>query len=335
MRPSTLRELCQKYSKPTPPIPCYDSQTNDPKPRSEITPFDDFSAFVDVYVAACDCLRTEEDVRRLVLEVAQDMKKCNVIYAEVAPSFTFYSQYFGSMENTLRVLADAASNAENDTGVVLNYVVSVERQLGVDNAMELAHLARKGALEMQINGRPAVVGFGLHGPEESHPPEPFREAFEVACGDGKLVSLPHAGEIAPSPGTGAKSVLDAVQILNAKRIAHGVLAKDNEEVLKVLKEKDIVLDMGITSNYLLNVVPSLEEHPIKNFLERGIKCTINSDDPLLFGCDILSEYQMCRDALGMGDDMIAKCTKTAFEYSCAPECLKSKGIKSVDKWLSK
>lgn len=335
MRPGTLRELCQKYSIPIPTIRCWDSQSNKPIPSSNIEPFTDFSEFVDVYVAACSCLRTEEDVHRLVLEVAQDLKKCHVVYAEVAPSFTFYSQYFGSMERTLNVLVDAASIAERETGVLLGFVISVERQLGVEEAMKLAHLANKASKTMKINERDAIVGFGLHGPEEGHPPESFKEAFELACGDDStLVSLPHAGEIAPSPGTGAKSVCDAVHLLNAKRIAHGILAKDDTKTLQLLKEKDIVLDIGITSNYLLNVVKSREDHPIKHFLNQGIKCTINSDDPLLFGCNILSEYQMCRDVLGMDDETIAQCTKTAFQYSCAPEGLKSTWIRDVDEWIS-
>lgn len=333
MRPKTLRDLCNKYDIPVPSIPCYDSN-NKPKPHSETPRFTDFSAFVGVYVAACACLQTEEDVHRLVLEVAQDLKDCHVLYAEIAPSFTFYSQYFGSMENTLRVLVDAASVAEKETGVFINYVVSVERHLEVGEAMKLAHLARKGAESMEINGRPAVVGFGLHGPEEGFCPLLFREVFHVACGDGKLASLPHAGEIAPSSGMGAKSVLDAVQVLNAKRIAHGVLAKDDSEVMQVLKDRGVVLDIGITSNYLLNVVETREDHPIKDFLKAGIPCTINSDDPLLFGCNILSEYQLCRDVLEMDDCTIAQCAKASFQHSCAPEDAKKKGIEGVDKWLS-
>ena len=249
-------------------------------------------------------------------------------------SFTFYSEHFGSLENTLMVLVDAASMAEKDTGVMLSYIVSVERHLWVDAAMHMAHVARKGATDMQINGRPAVVGFGLHCPEESYPPPPFEEVFQVACGDGILASLPHAGEIAPSPGTGAKSVVDAVQLLNAKRIAHGILAKDEPDTIKVLKERNIVLDVGVTSNYLLNVVNTREEHPIKYFLKDGIPCTINSDDPLLFGCNILSEYNMCRDVLGMNDCDIAECAKTSFRASCAPENVVRDGINGVDKWLS-
>lgn len=86
MRPQTLRDLCAKHSVEMPTIPTIGPTTR----------FRDFSAFVDVYVAACAVLRTEEDVRRLVLETAEDLKRCNVAYAEIAPSLTFYSQYFGS-----------------------------------------------------------------------------------------------------------------------------------------------------------------------------------------------------------------------------------------------
>ena len=228
---------------------------------------------------------------------------------------------------------DAAAIAETETGVLISYVLSAERHMGVGAAIELAHLARRGS-GMEIHGRAAVVGFGLHGPEGSYPPMPFREAFEIACGDGRLASLPHAGEIAPSPGAGARSVLDAVSVLGARRVAHGVLAKDDAEAMRALRERDVVLDIGITSNFLLNVVERLEDHPITYFLERGVKCTINSDDPLLFGCNILSEYQTCRDLLGMDDLAIARCARTSFEYSRAPEYLKRKGIDGVDKWLS-
>ncbi|KAL3785111.1 hypothetical protein ACHAW5_009791 [Stephanodiscus triporus] len=335
MRPGTLRDLCSKYSIPAPSTPCYDSRSDVPMPRSSTTSrFADFSAFMNLYLSACSCLRTEEDVRRLVLEVASDLRECHVLYAEVAPSLTFYAQHFGSMESTLRVLVDAAAIAEKETGVLISYVLSVERHLSVEAAIELAHLARRGS-EMHINGRAAVVGFGLHGPEESFPPHAFREAFEIAHGeDGKIASLPHAGEIAPARGMGAKSVVDAVHILGAKRIAHGVLAKDDAEAMRMLREKDVVLDVCITSNFLLNVVETREDHPIKYFLKEGVKCTINSDDPLLFGCNILSEYQLCRDVLGMDDHTIAQCAKTSFIYSCAPEYLKSKGINGVDGWLS-
>ena len=293
----------------------------------------DFSAFVGVYVAACSCLRAPEDVRRLVLEVAEDLRASGCTYAEVAPSLTYYADHFGSAEAALRELVEAARLAEDGTGVVLGYVISAERQLGPGAASDLARLARRGAEDMSVNGRPAVVGFGLHGPEEGHPPGPFRAAFELACGDGLLASVPHAGELPPGPGLGSRSVVDAVEVLGADRIGHGVLAHGDGEAMDALRTKGTVLDVCVTSNYLLNVVDSLEGHPLRGFLDEGVRCTINSDDPLLFGCSVLSEYEVCRDRLGMSDEALARCARTSFEFSRAPAEVRLRGMRGVDHWL--
>jgi len=234
----------------------------------------------------------------------------------------------------LEIIARAASSAEEQTGVGIGLVLSVERHLGTGPALELAHLARRSEKEWKICGRNAVVGFGLHGPEEGFPPALFQEAFDVACGVGGIVSLPHAGEIAPGPGQGPKSVSDAVTLLKAKRIAHGVLGAKDAKVLKLLRDSDVCLDICVTSNYLLNVVSSREDHPLPQFMKEGIKCTINSDDPLLFGCDLMSEFELCRRGLNMDDDMLADCAKASFEYSCAPDSLKLKGLHGIQDWLS-
>jgi adenosine deaminase len=321
MRRTTLVELCNKYEIPIP---------IDTAGRR----FEDFSGFVDVYIAACECIREVSDIKRLFQEVAEDTKFAGAVWLEIAPSFTFYSHKFGGHFECLRLLAEAAEEAEQATGVGIGLVVSVERHLGVEEAEKLAHIAKRGAESIKICGRPAICGFGLHGPEEGNSPSQFKGAFEIACCKSTMVSLPHAGEIAPYPGGGAKSVIDAVQILKAKRIGHGVLAYNNEDAMQILIDSNVCLDVGVSSNYLLNVVPTLESHPLVKLLERGIPCTINSDDPLLFGCSLLFEYEICRKDLKMDDNMLAKCAKYSFEYSCAPEEIKTKNIAEIDRWLS-
>ena len=77
----------------------------------------------------------------------------------------------------------------------------------------------------------------------------------------------------------------------------------------------------------------MEEHPLPKLLERGIPCTINADDPLLFGNTLLGEYELCRDELQMDDATIAKCAKYSFEHSSAPEEIKTKNIAMIEKWL--
>jgi len=322
MRRSTLVDLCQKHQ--ISPVPEDKAQQR----------FDGFGAFVDVYLASCECLREPEDIFRLMLEVAQDAQESGATWIEVAPSFSFYADRFGGPFQTLALLAKAAEKAEQTTGVGIALIVSIERQLGTKAAEDLAALVQKATGELTICGRQAVVGFGLHGPEEGFPPAPFQKAFEKACGSYKVKSVPHAGEIAPFPGDGAKSVIDAINVLRAHRLGHGVLAYGNDEAMELLLKQEVCLDVCPSSNFFLKVVPTLESHPLPKMVERGIPCTINADDPLLFGCDLLGEYQVCRDKLQMDDSTLAKCAKSSFEHSCAPDDLKTKNLRAIDQWLA-
>lgn len=104
--------------------------------------------------------------------------------------------------------------------------------------------------------------------------------------------------------------------------------------MELLQTKQVCLDVCPSSNYLLKVVPSLEEHPLPKLVERGIPCTINADDPLLFGNTLLGEYEICRQELQMDDATIAKCAKYSFEHSSAPETLKATSIAAIDRWLA-
>jgi adenosine deaminase len=146
MRRSTLVELCETHG--ISPIPEDMSQKR----------FDGFSEFVGVYIAACDCLRERSDVHRLMLEVTQDAKASGATWIEIAPSFTFYADRFGGPFETLKLLAEAAEETERKTGVGIGLVVSIERQLGVVEAEKLARLVQRATAELEICGRPAVVG---------------------------------------------------------------------------------------------------------------------------------------------------------------------------------
>merc|ERR1712070_796174 len=248
-----------------------------------------------VYVAACECLREESDLFRLVLEVAEDAKAEGALWGEAALSQTFYMERFGGLEGLLDVLLRAASAAEDATGVALSYIVAAERFLPVEQAECLATTLRKysdrkdGAM---IKGRLGVIGLGLHANEEGFPPEPFVEAVRIACGKGSaLVPIPHAGEIPPAPGKGADSVRFCVDTFGAKRIGHGVLAAEDDALVAHLAQEGVCLDVCPTSNYLLRVVDDLAEHPLPRLLAAGVPCSIAPDDPLLFGCDLLSEYE--------------------------------------------
>ncbi len=324
MRRTTLISLCNKYDIAIP------ADTRNQK-------FDNFSAFASVYIAACQCLREESDIQRLVSEVAEDAAASGARWIEPALSMlSFCAHRFGGQKETLRLLMRAATKAEQATGVGMGFVVAAERMFPVEQAEELARLVRicVDDDDMKICGRKGITGFGLHGSEEGFPPEPFAKAFSIACNGTGVSSVPHAGEIAPHPGMGAKSVRDAHQLLKAKRIAHGVLAADDDELLQELIDNRICLDVCPSSNFLLRVVPSLASHPLSKLCKRGVACTINSDDKLLFGCDLAEEFELCRVELGISDEELANCARNSFRFSCAPEDVIENGLADIEKWLT-
>ena len=208
MRPETLTELCAKYGIERP------ADTRGKR-------FPGFGPFVSTYAAACDCLREEADLERLITEVAEDAKADGALWIEVAPSLESYAQNFGGIPGALKTLLMLASSIEQQTGVGIGFIISIARHEPPAAAEELARAVRA---EVDA-GCTRIVGFGLHADEEGNPPEPFAGAFEIACGGtSPVLPMPHAGEIAPVPGGGPASVRFCVEALGARRIAHGVLA---------------------------------------------------------------------------------------------------------------
>jgi aminodeoxyfutalosine deaminase len=135
-----------------------------------------------------------------------------------------------------------------------------------------------------------VVGLGLGGMETATPAATYRSAFDIAR-DGGLGLVPHAGE-----GAGPESVREVVD-LGAARIRHGIRAVEDPVLLKEIADRGLVLDVCPTSNLRTRVVPSLAEHPLPVLRGAGVRCTINTDDPAMFGTDLGHEYEV---AAGLG-----------------------------------
>ena len=141
------------------------------------------------------------------------------------------------------------------------------------------------------------------------------------------------------PGGGAASVAVAVDRLCADRIAHAVLATEDDELVR----KQICLDVCPTANLNLQVFPSIEPHPLPHLIEAGlieaglieagVVGTINSDDPLLFGPDLVEELEICRKGMGLSDAALAQLARNLFVHSDAPDALKIAGLAAIDQWL--
>jgi len=337
MRPATLAELCARHGA-LPPV--------DTRGRR----FTDFGAFLEVFWAACDGIRTRDDLARLIFEVAEDAAADGAWWIEPAFDAARYStlragrvdRLFETQEEGWLFALEAAQAASGATGVGIGFVSAVDRIMSLEDAMERAavtarlvkaekHLIRSGM--PCFEGRHAgIVAFGLHGKEEGHPPAPFADAFALALEGTGLLSAPHAGEIAPAPGAGAASVAEAIDHLRAQRIAHGVLAIEDDALVARLAAERICLDVCPTSNLLLGVFASPQAHPLPRLLAAGVPCTLGSDDPLLFGASLLDEFALCRDAMGLDDAWLAAMARTSFVHSGAPQPVKDAGVAAVAAW---
>ena len=206
------------------------------------------------------------------------------------------------------------------TGVGVGWLITVDRTRPPELAVEQATVAARYAGD-------GVVSMGLANDEAAGAPEPFGPAFAVARAAG-IISAPHAGEHG-----GPDSVRGALDALGAHRIQHGVRSVEDAELVRRLAGEQICLDVCPTSNVSLSVVSALRAHPLPELLDAGVPCSINADDPLLFGVGLLDEYVVCREQLGLDDVVLASCARTSIEHSGAPVDLKDRSLQEIDTWL--
>ena len=287
----------------------------------EVRGFASFAAFADRYVAACAVLRSDADLRRLVDEAVDDALADGAVWIEPSIYLPHHRDRLGPDEHVLEVLIDAAARASARTGVGVGWMVAADRTVDPADAVDQATIAVRYADR-------SVVGFGLANDESLVGPEPFAEAFAI-INEAGLLSTPHAGELA-----GPESIIGALDALAPDRLQHGVRAIEDPSLIHRLADSGICLDVCPTSNILLAVYPTYADHPLPALLDAGIRCSVNGDDPLLFGPGLLEEYEICRTELGLDDDALASIARSSIECSGAPAAVKTSGLAGVDAWLA-
>lgn len=158
-----------------------------------------------------------------------------------------------------------------------------------------------------------IAGIDLHAYEPLNPAHKFTHIYDAARERGWLLKA-HAGEKA-----GAESIRDTLDSLKVKRIQHGTTAIEDDALMHRLVEEGVTLDLCPTSNVKLGVVASYATHPLKDFMQRGIRCTINTDDPMVFGCTLTSELKTAVICCGLSLADIAQTQRTAFENALMPD----------------
>ncbi|MFD7916475.1 MULTISPECIES: adenosine deaminase [unclassified Streptomyces] len=298
----------------------------DPEALADYFTFTDFAHFIEVYLSVVDLVRTPDDVRTLTFEVARDMARQNIRYAEL--TITPYSSTRRGIDEKafMEAIEDARRAAETELGVILRWCFDIPGEAGLEAAAETARLA--------VDHRPeGLVSFGLGGPEIGVPRPQFKPYFDAARAAG-LRSVPHAGET-----TGPETIWDAIRELGAERIGHGTSATQDPELLAYLAEHRIALEVCPTSNIATRAVTDLDQHPVKEMVAAGVLVTINSDDPPMFGSDLNNEYAVAARLLDLDERGLAQLAKNAVEASFLDPAGKAKLNAEIDtytaEWLAR
>jgi aminodeoxyfutalosine deaminase len=245
---------------------------------AELFHFTDLPHFIDTWLMVTSCLRTAEDFRRITVDYAGEAKKHGAVYIEGIFAPLQLVRRGVPWETIYEGFCDGIQEARETH--------DMEMRLTPDLTRNATPAEMDDSLRYAIGYRDrGIVGIGLGAFELEYPPhlyvEPFRRARE-----GGLGSVPHAGELGPPD-----AIRDALDLLHADRLRHGIRAIEDPELVQELKERGTVLDVCPMSNVRVGVVPSLEEHPLPKLVEAGVLCSLSTDDPPMFDTDLTMEYE--------------------------------------------
>ena len=264
--------------------------------------FKNFPHFIETWFWKNQFFKSADDFEQSTYFVLKNLHRQNVVYAEVFYSPWDFVPYGLQVEAITEATLAGIQQAKNDFGIRCQLIADLCRDYGAETAIDRLDQI----LPYRDNG---LIGIGLGGSEQKFPPKPFERVFKLAREKG-LRRVAHAGEAA-----GVESIRDAIRFLNIERIGHGVRAIEDPELVEHLNQKQIPLEICPTSNVKTGVFPSLKKHPVKQFVERGLLVTINSDDPAMFGATITDEFRKLFEELNFNTELLKKLTLNAVEAS--------------------
>jgi aminodeoxyfutalosine deaminase len=244
----------------------------------ELFRFRDFDHFIEIWILTTNCLRTEADFRQVVVDYAAEAKRHGAVYLEAIFSPIERTWRGVSWDEIFTGYCDGAQEARELHGVEVRLTPDITRSASLEDA----HTLVRHAARYRDRG---IVAVGLGGEEALYPNAPFEPTFR-AVRDAGLGSVPHAGEV-----VGPESVWSALEHLAPDRLRHGIRAVEEPALVRELADREIVLDVTPVSNLRTGVVRSLEEHPLPALAAAGVRCSVSTDDPVMFDTDLTREYE--------------------------------------------
>jgi adenosine deaminase len=294
VRLSTILELAEQHGIP---LPAADEEGL--RPYVQVTePQPGVIAFLEKFRYMVGVLADYDACRRIAYENVLDAQSEGLDYVELRFSPLFMAQpHHLNPQGVVEAVIDGVDAARRETGMKVNLIGILSRTYGQQLAWQ--------ELEALLPFADRLVAIDLAGDEANYPGEWFTEHLERARQRGFHLTV-HAGESA-----GAQSVWQAVQVLRAERLGHAVHAVEDPRLMDFLAESRIGIEANLTSNVQTSTVSSYAAHPLRQFLERGILATINTDDPGISGIDLRYEYEVAAPAAGLTAAQIAQAQRNA------------------------
>ena len=292
-----------------------------PRPLEDLFKFSGLADFLGFLDLACGLACTTERLVALSYGLCQRLADNGTGYADVIFNPTHWHAWHGRLAAMIDAMDAGFRAAEQDGLPPVGLCVSLLRTQTAAQATELVDTLRAlrhpRVRALSVDGNEATAG--RTGPR-------FADAFKRAAQDG-LRRTVHAGE-----SSGPEGVWDAIDLLGADRIDHGVRAVEDAALVEVLAERGIPLGICPTSNVVLGVVPAIAAHPIETLRAAGVRVSLNTDDPALLGASLVGEYALCREAFGWSEETIRAVARTSIEASFADADTRARLLQALHAW---
>lgn len=289
------------------------------KELNDIFSYNDLNGFIQAFIKVQNLLVSVEDFNIVFDDLKDYLLNNGISYCEAFFAPTAFLKKGFKYEEMVKIFKKKIAQIKEETGIVVKLLMDVSRTFGLENAMNNYELLKKYPCD-------DIIGIGLGGAESKGAAKDYAPVFELAEKEGFKV-VAHAGE-----DVGPESIWDAINLCHSQRIGHGITAIQDEKLMDYLVKTQIPLEVCITSNtFTKKIVQEAKKHPIKTFFEKGMKVTVNTDDPVFFKSDLLNEYWICYKELNFTMDEIKQLIINSFESTYLPENEKRTWIEKVEK----
>ncbi|MGY3354353.1 adenosine deaminase [Bradyrhizobium sp. GM0.4] len=266
----------------------------------------DFSGFLETYDAIAGLIKDGSDLEQVAYEYLAAAAADGCVYVEFMLSPPDLLREGVSYSDQLKALESSWQRSKADFGIESRLIATAVRHLGPDAALEAARI-------VGYESHPYVVGFGLTGDERKFDAKDFKPAFEFAKKNGLRLTA-HAGEHRE-----ASTIKDAVDFLELDRVGHGVRAAESAPIAEFLQERQVGLEICISSNLALGLFPSLYQHPFAWLRDRGVKLCLGTDDPAFFNTSCATEYALAAENAALDNIDLVALTMDAIGMSFCQE----------------